>query len=324
MRSQLFYPVFVDLTGNLQKGVLLSYIFEQIVNSSVHGEYFDLETQEFCHPFKSNNNMFRYLNRRSVSNWLTQLTNEGYLNRKKQKSNTLDHTFFYSIGDKLKDFLSNVGNDLYSIYEKNKANATGSKSTNGKSCQPETPESITNGISCQSEKPPEQSENTANGKTFPTLYNTHNLDSNSSSNISNDLCISSNSIMLIYKYWNEKKNIVHRKLTPKISSAIEKTLLEYSIDEIKLAIDHYSTIVKDKQYFYSYQWTLEEFLKREKGMPEFLNDGAKWMNYYKKLTKDQDEQQRTTTTKVEICQNTEVRADNNQGQESNKDEWDQF
>jgi hypothetical protein len=35
----------------------------------------------------------------------------------------------------------------------------------------------------------------------------------------------------------------------------------------------------DKNYFFSYKWTLIEFLTRSNGLPEFLDNGNKWVNY---------------------------------------------
>lgn len=88
----------------------------------------------------------------------------------------------------------------------------------------------------------------------------------------------------VFNFWNLKKTITHRKLTTEIEKEITKALENYSLDEIKTAIDTYATVLekdvdeKDKIYFWSYSWTLSEFLKR--GMKQFY--GKKPADYKKK------------------------------------------
>jgi hypothetical protein len=88
----------------------------------------------------------------------------------------------------------------------------------------------------------------------------------------------------ILKYWNSKKIIVHRKLTPDISTEISRIGKYYSVEEIKEFIDFYETILEpgvpenQKKYFWTYKWNLYEFLKR--GLKKF--DGQEPKNYLKK------------------------------------------
>lgn len=87
-----------------------------------------------------------------------------------------------------------------------------------------------------------------------------------------------NIIKEIFDYWNEKKIKVHRDIKS-FEIKIKSALKEHSVEEIKLAIDHYKEILDDSNYFYKYKWTLNEFLGREKGYEEFLDNGNKWENY---------------------------------------------
>ena len=91
----------------------------------------------------------------------------------------------------------------------------------------------------------------------------------------------------IFDYWNDRNIIVHQKLTEPILTAIKKALKTYSVEEIETAIDRYDMILKDKDYFFSYIWSLKEFLNRQKGIADFLDDGEKWLNYSKVRVSEQ-------------------------------------
>lgn len=88
-------------------------------------------------------------------------------------------------------------------------------------------------------------------------------------------------IELIFNYWNTKEIINHTKLNETRIKAIEKKLKDYSIDEIEKAIDHYALVLKDKNSFWNYTWSLEDFLNRKNGFTTFLDDGSNWVNYQK-------------------------------------------
>ena len=94
---------------------------------------------------------------------------------------------------------------------------------------------------------------------------------------------------VVFNFWNEQKIIVHQKLTPLMEKAIEKSLQENTIEEIKTSISHFSIMLKDKKYEYcSYAWSLDNFLNREKGYKLFLDDGEKWINYLNQKGGQQD------------------------------------
>lgn len=75
--------------------------------------------------------------------------------------------------------------------------------------------------------------------------------------------------IVLFEYWNSKQIIVHKKLTEKMITKISGTLKNYSPDEIKTAIDNYTTVTKGDEYYWTYKWTLEDFLQR--GMEKFLH-----------------------------------------------------
>ncbi len=92
----------------------------------------------------------------------------------------------------------------------------------------------------------------------------------------------------IYNYWNSFKTVVHEKMTTDMKKAIEDRLKTYGEKKLKEAIENYAEMINEPKFFYEYEWTIEEFLKRKKGMVEFFNDGIKWRNYTKWYNKTQE------------------------------------
>ena len=84
----------------------------------------------------------------------------------------------------------------------------------------------------------------------------------------------------IFEHWNSKGIIRHRKLTPKMKAKIKSTLKVYTEDEIKEIIDNYAEIVLDDKYYFTYKWTLEDFLQR--GMTQFEDLKVAKENYLAK------------------------------------------
>ncbi|EHI96809.1 hypothetical protein CDLVIII_0067 [Clostridium sp. DL-VIII] len=82
----------------------------------------------------------------------------------------------------------------------------------------------------------------------------------------------------IYSHWNSKKIIVHKTFSIDIEKAIAKALKSYSEDKIIQAIDVYSEILKSEFYF-SYKWSLVDFLSRKNGISTFMEEGSNKVNY---------------------------------------------
>lgn len=84
-----------------------------------------------------------------------------------------------------------------------------------------------------------------------------------------------------------QQNIVkHKSLTEDMKKAIKKAVDKYSVEDIKTAITRYGEMYQDKDNKYAaefckYSWTLKELLTRDKGIPDFLDDGGKWIRYLK-------------------------------------------
>jgi len=94
-------------------------------------------------------------------------------------------------------------------------------------------------------------------------------------------------IYSVFQYWNSKKIIEHRELTDKLKGHINAKLGNYAEQEILDAIDNYAKILFGEEYFFSYKWTLEEFLTRSNGFLKFLTVNEPLNNYKKDRGKQQ-------------------------------------
>lgn len=99
--------------------------------------------------------------------------------------------------------------------------------------------------------------------------------------------IKENIYSLIFDYWISKNIKKHRNITNDMKKVIDKTLKEYSQDQILESINNYSVMFNDQNYQWcNYQWSLNEFLLRKdkdgiRQLGLFLNDGSKYINYLK-------------------------------------------
>lgn len=98
-----------------------------------------------------------------------------------------------------------------------------------------------------------------------------NLKSKSKDNSNQD-------INTIFEYWNSKGIIKHKELKEDTKKAIKKAIKNYSIDEIKQAIDTYSEILKS-EYYFNYKWNLKDFLNRNNAISTFMEEGSNRANY---------------------------------------------
>lgn len=75
-------------------------------------------------------------------------------------------------------------------------------------------------------------------------------------------------IQEIFENWNSKRQTgkwkVHRELSYEMRYIITKRLKQYSVQDLKAAIDNYAFIVQSDDYKMSYLWTLYQFLSRRR------------------------------------------------------------
>jgi hypothetical protein len=87
----------------------------------------------------------------------------------------------------------------------------------------------------------------------------------------------------VFEHWNSKNIIKHRTLNDKTKRSINAKLKNYTSEEICQAIDNYAAIVHDDKYFFTYKWTLHEFLQR--GFETFLIREVAHQNFLKDKAK---------------------------------------
>ena len=114
--------------------------------------------------------------------------------------------------------------------------------------------------------------------------------------------------MRIFDFWNSISVTKHTKLTDVFIENIKKALKENTEEEIKQAIENYFICLKDQNYYFSYNYALGVFLKKQKGKDEanykrFLNDGDIWQDYqFKKnnIKQPQDNYVKPKTDRIDL------------------------
>lgn len=89
----------------------------------------------------------------------------------------------------------------------------------------------------------------------------------------NVIKIKHKNIYRIFEFWNTKNIITHREFE-KFKSAIEVKLKNYTADEIIEAIKTYAEVLHGSEYYFSYRWSLDQFLSRKNGLDRFLDRNA--------------------------------------------------
>jgi hypothetical protein len=66
----------------------------------------------------------------------------------------------------------------------------------------------------------------------------------------------------LFQYWLSHKNMIqHKELSDKVKAKIKATFKEESFENLKAAIDNYSTILATPGYFYTYRHSMEDFFR---------------------------------------------------------------
>ena len=80
------------------------------------------------------------------------------------------------------------------------------------------------------------------------------------------------------KKWNDCGMIQHKKITTMRKRAIDKVIknADYPISEVFDAFENYAKILNDPDYFWTYKWTMEDFLNR--GLHKFVDEAQPLSN----------------------------------------------
>lgn len=82
---------------------------------------------------------------------------------------------------------------------------------------------------------------------------------------------------IIFKYWNRHKIVKHRVLTDRIRRKIGGQLKDYTLSEICRSIANYSEVLAGDGYYWTYCWTLHDFLMR--GLEKFMTEANPFENF---------------------------------------------
>lgn len=82
----------------------------------------------------------------------------------------------------------------------------------------------------------------------------------------------------VFRYWNHKKEtMTHRVFSDKRKRKINTVLKDYDVYEVLKAIFNYATILGSPNHFWTYSWTIEDFLQR--GLEKFLDEANPYENF---------------------------------------------
>ncbi len=102
---------------------------------------------------------------------------------------------------------------------------------------------------------------------------------------------------IIFVYWNRKKIVKHRVLTERIRRKINGQLKDYTLSEICKAIKNYAEIVFGDGYFWTYKFTLHDFLQR--GLEKFMSEADPFSNFKSSYPVSKDVKQKKNAEYVD-------------------------
>ena len=83
--------------------------------------------------------------------------------------------------------------------------------------------------------------------------------------------------------WNQQGIIQHKKVTTRMKKVIDKVIknADYPLAEVFKAFENYATVLRSRDYIWSYQWTMEDFLNR--GLHKFVDEAQPFDNNKKEV-----------------------------------------
>lgn len=103
-----------------------------------------------------------------------------------------------------------------------------------------------------------------------------------------DIDIDKEHIYTLFNYWNEQGIIKHRKMNQAMQSHINARLQEYSFDELKKAIENYSTVLSNDDYYWTHKWSLQDFMKPN-NVIRFVDEASPLSNFKSNKTRNKKE-----------------------------------
>lgn len=82
----------------------------------------------------------------------------------------------------------------------------------------------------------------------------------------------------VFMHWNSKKEFIPEpELTQELKTVILTALKSFTLEELKLYIDRYETVLTKS--FFSHHWKLVKFLTLKNAIYAFKDDGDRWQDY---------------------------------------------
>lgn len=228
----------------VEEAVMLENIYYWILKNKANNKHFYDDNYWTYNSIKAFEELFPFWSKKQIARILKNLEVNGFIITGNYNKVAYDRTRWYALTEKALCIYLNREMDF--------PKRENGKDQTGKSNPPNEEIELTKGENRIPQK----------GKPIPNINTNINTDINTN----------------IYIHWNSKKIINHNTLTKEIEKAINKALKNYKEDEIINAIDTYKEIL-DSDFYFSYRWTLKDFLTRKNGISTFTSEGANKVNY---------------------------------------------
>lgn len=86
-------------------------------------------------------------------------------------------------------------------------------------------------------------------------------------------------VLKMIAYWNSLKIIKYTGLPTDISLVYNTAKKKHTKEKIIEAMKNYAAVIADQDHFFNTKWPLLKFLKQGNCIPDFVNEGDKWINY---------------------------------------------
>jgi len=105
----------------------------------------------------------------------------------------------------------------------------------------------------------------------------------------------------VLEFWNEQRVMVHknpsRSKIQKLKKALRARRKDFSVIDVKKAIENYSRVFHGDQYFWTHKWTLLEFLQRENA-DKFFPDEFDFMRFRSNIVSVAKQKQDAMTSMI--------------------------
>jgi len=91
--------------------------------------------------------------------------------------------------------------------------------------------------------------------------------------------------------WNAEKIQQHKieVFVRRVKKKHRDIIKEIGLDAVKKAIRNYASVVKGEEYFFNYRWSLWEFIGRENGILNFVDEMEPLVRYRKNKTEEKEQ-----------------------------------